>query len=469
MIPVVTPDEMRAIDAAAPEPTELLIQRAGAAVARCALARMGGSYGRRVVVVSGKGNNGADGRAAAARLRRRGVRVQVVGAADAPRRLPDCDLVIDAAYGTGFRGSYMAPDPGTAGVLAVDIPSGVDGCTGQADAGAVAADVTVTFAALKPGLLFSERVGEVVVSDIGLDTSGARIYSVEPADVLARLPRRPQNAHKYHSAVAVVAGSPGMSGAAALASAAAMRAGAGYCRLVAPAGVQVDRAGHEVVAVELPAREWTPAALAACDRMAAVAVGPGLGRSESTRACVRRFVAAAPVPLVVDADGLFALGTGAAAAGVLAGRRHPTLLTPHDGEFTRLAGHPPGADRIGAVRELAAELRATVLLKGPVTVVADPDGQVLVSPAGTPALATAGTGDVLTGVVTAFLAAGLSPLEAGGLGAAAHGAAALAGPPVGLLAGDLLALLPRFLSGPAPAPVILGISSHRRGARTSPE
>ncbi|MBW3615964.1 MAG: NAD(P)H-hydrate dehydratase [Actinobacteria bacterium] len=452
MIPVVTPEEMQAIDAAAPEPTQMLIERAGAAVARCAVAEMGGTYGRRVVVVAGKGNNGADGKAAASRLRRRGARVRVVDAADCPRRLPDCDLVIDAAYGTGFRGSYAAPDPGPARVLAVDIPSGVDGRTGEAGEGAVAADVTVTFAALKPGLLFSTRVGKLVVSDIGLDTSRARIHSVEPADVLARLPRRPWTAHKYHSAVAVVAGSPGMSGAAALASGAAMRAGAGYCRLVAPAGAQLDRAGQEVVGVELPAQEWAPVALAACERMAAVAVGPGLGRSEPTQACVRALVGAAPVPLVVDADGLFALGTGAAAAAVLAQRRQPTVLTPHDGEFTRLAGHPPGADRIAAVRKLAADLRATVLLKGPVTVVADPGGQVLVSPTGTPALATAGTGDVLTGVVTAFLAAGLSPLEAGGLGAAAHGAAAHAGPAVGLVAGDLLALLPRFLSGLAPAP-----------------
>jgi len=452
MIPVVTPEEMAAIDAAAPEPTEVLIQRAGAAVARRAILEMGGSYGRRVVVVAGKGNNGADGRVAADRLRRRGVRVQVVAARDCPPRLPPCDLVVDAAYGTGFRGSYTAPEPGQAPVLAVDIPSGVDGLTGESGEGAVAADVTVTFAALKPGLLFSDRAGVVTVSDIGLDTAGARIHSVEPADVAQRLPRRPRDAHKYLAAVALVAASPGMTGAAALAAGATMRAGAGYCRLAVPGPGLAPRVDHEVVTVELPAQDWAAAALAACVRMAALAVGPGLGRSEATQASVRSLVAAAPLPLVVDADGLFALGTGATAAGVLAGRDAPSILTPHDGEFTRLAGRPPGPDRIASVRALAAELRATVLLKGPVTVVADPSGRVLVSGSGTPALATAGTGDVLTGVVAAFLAAGLPPLEAGALAAAAQGGAARAGPGVGLVAGDLLALLPRFLSAPAAGP-----------------
>src|SRR5215218_1789183 len=122
---------MKAVDRAAPEPVEVLVDRAGAAVARAAVAMMGGSYGRRVVVVAGKGNNGADGRVAAQRLRHRGVRVTVVDAADELDRLPPSDLVVDAAFGTGFRGGYRAPDPGGARVLAVDIPSGVDGLTGE--------------------------------------------------------------------------------------------------------------------------------------------------------------------------------------------------------------------------------------------------------------------------------------------------------------------------------------------------
>ena len=199
MIAVVTPEEMKAVDEAAPEPTEVLVHRAGGAVARVAIEMLGGVYGRRAVVVAGKGNNGADGRDAADRLRRRGIRVQVIEAADAPPRLPDADLVIDAAYGTGFHGEYQAPDPGTAAVLAVDIPSGVNGLTGEATDGAVRADRTVTFAALKPGLLLGEgpdRTGVVDVVDIGLDVSGARASLIEGSDVAAWLPRRERDTHK---------------------------------------------------------------------------------------------------------------------------------------------------------------------------------------------------------------------------------------------------------------------------------
>ena len=438
MIPVVTPEEMRAIDAAAPEPFEVLVERAGAAVARVALEELGGAYGRRVVVVCGKGNNGADGRVAARLLRARGVRVVEVDAASVPR-LPSCDLVIDAAYGTGFHGEYAAPDPGSAVVVAVDVPSGD-----------VRADVTVTFAALKPSLLFDGgAAGAVLVEDIGLDVSSARAHVVEPSDVLGRLPRRARNAHKYAAAVAVIAGSPGMTGAASLTSRAALRAGSGYCRLGVPGADMATIAPSEVVAVELPAEGWSGAALDACERMSALAIGPGLGRSEKTINATRRVIAESTMPVVVDADGLFALGSADDAVELLRRRTTPAILTPHDGEFARLAGAAPatGPDRIGAVRSLAARLGATVLLKGRVTIVADPAGEVLISRHGTPALATAGTGDVLTGIVAAFLASGLSPLEAGGLAATAHAAAALGGHRVGLVAGDLPELVASFLSG----------------------
>ena len=219
MIPVVTPDEMRAIDEAASEPVEVLIARAGRALAATALRMLGGAYGRHIVVVVGKGNNGADGRAAADRLRRRGAEVTVLAAAEAPDPLPPSDLVIDAAYGTGFHGDYHAPHPGRAPVLAADIPSGVDGVTGVACEGAVRAQVTVTFAALKPGLLFGdgpEHAGEVIVADIGLDVASARAYVVDADDARSWLPPRPRDAHKYTSGVVVVAGSPGMLGAATL-------------------------------------------------------------------------------------------------------------------------------------------------------------------------------------------------------------------------------------------------------------
>jgi len=444
---------MASIDQEAPEPVEVLVARAGEAVAAAAVDMLGGTYGRRVLVVAGKGNNGADGRYAAGRLARRGVRVTVVAAAALPDRLPDgLDLVIDAAYGTGFRGGYQAPDPRGVPVLAVDIPSGVDGLTGEAGAGAVRADRTVTFAALKPGLLFPpgrQLAGQIDVVDIGLDVSGATIAQVEWGDVDGWVPHREPDAHKWKSAVWVVAGSPGMTGAAFLAARAAMRAGAGTVRLGIP-GVDPALPFLEVVSRSLPVEGWDEDVVADLRRVRAIVVGPGLGRAEATCAAVRRLVAGpSGVPLAVDADGLYALGTADEAAGILGARSRAavaTVLTPHDGEFERLAGHPPGPDRIASARGLAARVGATVLLKGPTTVVAAPDGQVLLSREGDERLATAGTGDVLAGVVGAYLAYGLDGLRAAAGAAFVHGWAGHLGWRHGLVAGDLLDLLPAVLA-----------------------
>jgi hydroxyethylthiazole kinase-like uncharacterized protein yjeF len=443
VLPIVTPEEMAAVDAAAPEPVEALVARAGAALAREAVRMLGGTYGRRVVVVVGKGNNGADGRDAAARLRRRGVRVAVVDAADATAALPAADLVIDAAYGTGFRGGYGAPDPAGAPVLACDIPSGVDGLTGAADQGAVAATATLTFAALKPGLLFEpgrSRTGSVSVGDIGLDVSGSRAHLVEAADVAHWLPARPPESHKWKTAVWVVGGSRGMTGAPVLAATAAARAGAGYVRLSLP-GVHGPVAGApvEVVSVDVDQHGWDDVVLEGSDRFRCLVVGPGLG--EHGAAEVRRVVAESIVPVVVDGDGLGALGTDSARAG------HPTtVLTPHDGEFERLCGHRPGPDRIDAARRLAAATHAVVLLKGATTVVAEPGGEVLVVTAGDARLATAGTGDVLSGTIAALVARGLDPFRAAAAGAFLHARAATLGPPDGLVASDVAANLPAAIA-----------------------
>jgi ADP-dependent NAD(P)H-hydrate dehydratase / NAD(P)H-hydrate epimerase len=443
VLPIVTPEEMAAVDAAAPEPVEALIARAGGALAREAVRMLGGTYGRRVVVVAGKGNNGADGRDAAERLRRRGVRVAVVEAADAPTSLPPADLAIDAAYGTGFRGGYGAPDPAGAPVLACDIPSGVDGLTGAADDGAVRATATLTFAALKPGLLFepgASRAGSVTVADIGLGVSGSRAHLVEPADVAEWLPTRPPEAHKWRTAVWVVGGSRGMTGAPVLAATAAARAGAGYVRLSLP-GVHgpVPGAPVEVVGVDVDQHGWDDVVLDGSERFRCLVVGPGLG--EHGAAEVRRVVAESIVPVVVDGDGLSALGTDALRAG------HPTtVLTPHDGEFERLCGHRPGPDRIDAARRLASATHAVVLLKGATTVVAEPGGEVLVVTAGDARLATAGTGDVLSGTIAALVARGLAPFRAAAAGAFLHARAATLGPSEGLVASDVATNLPAAIA-----------------------
>lgn len=482
MIPVLTPEEMAGVDRSATEAVEVLVGRAGAAVARAATRLLRSSrgrvYGARVIVVSGPGNNGADGRDAARRLAARGAAVTVVDA----RSLVEgsllggpgesVELVIDAAFGTGLSRPYHPPAVGPAPVLAVDIPSGIGGLTGSVvgtsddDGGAVHAAVTVTFAALKPGLLLgagAAACGSVEVADIGLDAgvdAAARAWLVTDDDV-DLLPARPREAHKWQSAVYVVAGSPGMNGAPYLASHAALRTGAGYVRLAIP-GVDAGAAGlppGELVNVGLPAKGWEDVVTDGLDRFSCLVVGPGLGAagrgpdgSTGVDTPVGRLVARATVPVVVDADGLNALGSLDAVATVVGeGADRPVVLTPHNGEFARLTGARAGddrlvADRLEAVRDAASRSGAIVALKGSTTVVAHPDGRVLLANAGSSRLATAGTGDVLGGVIGALVARGTPAWEAAALGAHIHGRAAAQGPAEGLVASDVPELVSQWLS-----------------------
>ncbi len=445
-VPVVTPEEMAVIDRESPWPVEELIGRAGAAVARAALHMLGGAYGRRVVVIAGKGNNGNDGREAARRLRARGVRVIEIDAAAPPDVLPECDLVVDAAYGTGFRGTWPAPvAPAGALVLAVDIPSGVDGLTGACEGDVMAADVTVTFAALKPGLVQGrgrDLAGDVIVADIGLDVSRATTALVGAATVASWIEPPSADAHKWQRAVWIVGGSPGMGGAASLCARGAARTGAGYVRVSTPGGAAADLP-IESVRVDLPADGWSTDVVAGLDRFGALVIGNGLGLAPVVQEEVRRVVAAATgrgVPTVVDADGLTSLGPDVAR---FVGPS--TVLTPHDGEFARLAGAPPGDDRIAAARSLSIRTGAVVLLKGRTTVIAAPDGQTFLSMSGDRRLATAGTGDVLAGVLGALLASGMTPVRAAAAGAFLHGRAGALGWPLGLVAGDIASFLPAVL------------------------
>ncbi len=358
--------------------------------------------------------------------------------------------MIDAAYGTGFRGEYRAPAvPRGVAVLAVDIPSGVHGDTGEVCGSPIAADVTVTFVALKPGLVQGDGAvlaGAIRVADIGLPIGEPSLWLMEDADG-ALVPPRRRAGNKWDAAVLVVAGSPGMTGAAGLAARGAYRAGAGMVRLGVPGADLGDLPVAEAVGVALPAEGWAAAALEVAERCHAVVVGPGLGRSPSTAGDVARLLAGATVPVVVDADGLFALGR---LGGAPLATGAPAVLTPHDGEFERLLGAPPGADRIAAARTLAEAAGAVALLKGPTTAVAGPDGQVLLSASGTPRLATAGTGDVLSGVIAALAARGVPAHASAALGAHVHGRAAELGAPEGLVAGDLPELVSEVLSTPRP-------------------
>lgn len=451
MLPIVTPEQMRAVDAAASEPTEVLVERAGAAVARAAVRMMGGTYGRTVQVIAGKGNNGADGRVAARLLAQRGVRVVVHDATACPTLLPACDLVIDAAYGTGFRGSWTPPDVGDSPVLAVDIASGVDALTGGAVGDVLPVTRTVTFGALKPGLLVppgSELTGALEVADIGLGAACAAVASaflVQAADVADWVPQRAADTHKWYSAVRVVAGSQGMTGAARLAAEAAMRAGAGMVHL-SSVGTLVPNAAPEIVQRPLLGAEWVDEVMESITRFHSMVVGPGMGREPGTSAQIRRLVTECSLPMVIDGDGLFAMAWNAQGAAALLRRRHgATVLTPHDGEFAMLSGGPVGSDRIGAARRLAADTGCIVLLKGAATVVAEPHGAVLVSTAGDARLATAGTGDVLAGIVGALLSMGVPAFRAAAAGAWLHGRAAMLAAERGMVASDIAAHLPTVL------------------------
>jgi NAD(P)H-hydrate epimerase len=453
---VLTREEMRAADAAALAEVshETLVQRAGTAVAMAALRTLGGAYGRRVVVVAGKGSNGADGRVAAGLLARRGAKVAVLEAEAVARGagLPSCDLVIDGAYGTGFRGNYDAPAaPPGATVLAVDIPSGVDADTGEAPGDAVRADRTVTFAAWKPGLLQGDgpaRSGVVEIADIGIGFPTPHALLMEDADVDGLLPPRVRGINKWTNAVGIAAGSPGMEGSAILCTRGAMAGGSGMIRLGSPGDPSAPWP-TEAVRMHLPAKGWAGAFLEAAAKCKAVVLGPGLGTGEEVAEEIRAVVAGAPVPLVIDADALTALGDASSARTLLDKRSAPSVLTPHDGEYARVAGSPPGEDRLAAARRLAEAVGAVVLLKGPLTAVARPGGgagDVLLADAGGPSLATAGSGDVLSGIIGGFMARGVAAHEAAALAAHVHGRASSLGPAAGLVAGDLPPLVAQFLS-----------------------
>ena len=278
-------------------------------------------------------------------------------------------------------------------------------------------------------------------------------------DVGGRLPRRPREGHKWLTALQVVAGSPGMTGAPWLVSRSALRAGAGYVRLSMPGVDPSVLPPGELVHLPVPASGWHVKVLDELSRVKALVVGPGLGPVvDSTGGSagadggalpggeVGLLVAAAAVPTVIDADGLNAIGSLEALAAIVARRSQPTVITPHAGEFARLAGHAPGPDRLAETRQAAARSGAIVLLKGSTTVIAAPDGRALLAASGDARLATAGTGDVLSGVIGAFLARGLPAFEAAALAAHVHGRAAHCGYREGLVASDLPDLVAGWLS-----------------------
>ncbi|GAA1428717.1 NAD(P)H-hydrate dehydratase [Mycobacterium cookii] len=426
-------------------------------------ARTGGVAGRRVCAVVGSGDNGGDGLWAATLLRRRGA------AADAVLLAPEhthpaalaafrkaggrivqsvdatTDLVIDGVVGISASGPlrpnaaevFAAVDEAGIPVVAVDIPSGIDVETGAITGPAVHAALTVTFGGLKPVHALAD-CGRVKLVDIGLDLPSTDVVGFDAADVAARWPVPGPHDDKYTQGVTgVMAGSSTYPGAAVLSTSAAVAATSGMVRYAGSAHREVLAHCPEVIASPTPA---------AAGRVQAWVVGPGLGTDEIGAAALW-FALETDLPVLVDADALTIL---AAHPDMLAARRAPTLLTPHAGEFARLAGAPPGDDRVGATRKLADAFGATVLLKGNVTVIADPGGPVYLNPAGQSWAATAGSGDVLSGMTGALLASGLPAVEAAAAAAFVHARAAA------LSAGD---------PGPGDAPTSASrIAGHIRAA-----
>ncbi len=460
--PLFSSAEMRAVEEAYPgypDSMRELMERAGTAVAEAALRRF--PEAKTFTVVCGGGSNGGDGLVAAEGLRSSGREVRVVEAKNGERELGRPDVIVDALFGTGFSGAPRDDSAALIGqmnglgvpVVSVDIASGVDASSGEIAGLAVNAALTVTFYARKVGHVVAPgryRCGELEIVDIGLSGGETACRLAGPA-LLSRLPRRADSANKFSAgSVLVVGGSPGLSGAVCLAGEAAYRADAGYVTVVVPRSVLAPVELRLLEAVKRPAPEdeqgcLTVEALSLVaeleSRAQALALGPGIGRSEGTRTFVRELLEQTALPAVVDADALFELEPGKWSS--------PVVLTPHSGELARLLGKDStwvNEHRLAAARECADRFAAVTLLKGADTIVASPSGEALLCEEGTPVLATAGSGDVLTGIVAAFLAKGLEPAIAAVAAAVAHGRAAqLIEPPVGVVAGDVARMLPQAI------------------------
>lgn len=435
-------------------PEGALMQRAAAGLARRCVLLLddnGGVYGARVLLLIGSGDNGGDTLYAGAALARRGAQVRALlikpdrvhlAALAALRQaggftvgeLPQCaDLVLDGIVGIGATGGLREPaitlvaglaalkarDGGRPPVVAVDVPSGVAVDTGDVPGEAVTADVTVTFGCLKTAHVVgpaAARCGQVELIDIGLGP----VLKADPAlrvpdaeDIAGWWPRTGPTSNKYSRGVAGIAtGSATYPGAAILSVGGALAGPTGMVRYAGSGFKDVVRAHPSVVAV---------GKVADAGRVQAWVCGSGLGTGDEARTTLRS-VLTTSVPVVLDADAITMLVDGQYAED-LRRRDAPLVITPHDGEFRRLAGEDPGPDRVGAACKLAAWINGVVLLKGDRTIVATPAGEVWVNSTGSPALATAGSGDVLAGLLGSLLAGGLAPDRAAIAAAYVHGLA----------------------------------------------
>jgi hydroxyethylthiazole kinase-like uncharacterized protein yjeF len=507
---LVTASEMRELDRRAIQdlgiPSLVLMENAGRTTYQILRREFPGLQGE-VAVVVGRGNNGGDGFVVARYLANAGLQVgvfllgprdrvsgdaqvnleilaglgvavkEVLTEADlnpALRRLGRAALIVDALLGTGLNSpvkGLMATlierlNQLKVPVLAVDIPTGLSADSGEVLGVALKAEVTATYGwpkvgqVLPPGRDYVGRLWQVDISIPPSFVKGVRLELAEAADLRALLPPRAFASHKgSFGHLVVLAGSEGKTGAAAMTSEAALRAGAGLVTLGIAASLNdiLEVKLTEAMTLPLPEAAGARALGAAArtpivdflDEKSTLAIGPGLGTHPETRELVCQLAHDLPQPMVIDADGINNLAGDTAG---LEGAAGPRILTPHPGEMARLVGLSVSAvqaRRLDLARETAAKFGVILVLKGAQTVVAAPDGRASLNATGNPALASGGTGDVLTGLIGGFLAQGLAPWDAARLGVYLHGLAAdylvAQRGPRGLVAGDLLQILPEVL------------------------
>ena len=506
---LVTAAQMQTLDRRTIEeakvPGTTLMEKAGGGVVKAFEGMFGSLKGKRVTIFCGKGNNGGDGFVVARLLRRKGAKVRVLLFSDPknlkgdaqtmhrrlirsagasvltaqPTKAQTCkaadqaDFLIDALLGTGLsspvKGQYKeaitAMNDSSAPTIAVDLPSGIHSDTGEILGTAVRACLTVTFGCPKVGLYLGEAInqaGKILIADIGIPEEYVSALSLNRQLVTSQmikplLPQRSTAAHKgTFGHVGIIAGSPGKTGAAALAGRAALRIGTGLVTVATPKGVNaiLEALLLEAMTAPMPETDEGTLGLSAIPSLieftksrTALAIGPGIGTHQETGELVGTLLSSLNQPCVIDADALNLL---AGRTSTLSSSKIPHILTPHPGEMARLlADHSPQSvnhDRLGVACRFSETHHVIVVLKGARTIIASPDGQAAICPTGNPGMASGGMGDALTGIIAGLLAQGLAPWNAAKAGVFLHGLAGdLAAEKIGqagLIASDLIECIP---------------------------
>ncbi|MGI5922230.1 MAG: NAD(P)H-hydrate dehydratase [Syntrophomonadaceae bacterium] len=509
---LLTAQEMKSIDARASSefgiPSLILMENAGIRVVETIDETLVTPKGKTVVILAGKGNNGGDGLVIARHLINAGVNVDTFIMGSPEEMTPDtftnysilarmtdriyplqedkdldrlmlslfiCDLIVDAMYGIGFKGSLNDFDARVvkmanwckSPIIAVDIPSGVEADTGKVHGEAIQAWQTVTFALPKIGLVLEpgkDYAGTLTVADISIPVAllkdqALKTHLITEAMVKPLIgPRQPESHKGTYGHTLVIGGSAGMTGAVIMSSSAALKAGAGLVTAAVPQSMLpvVETAVTEVMTVPLAQTQQAaisldalPAIESLLAKVSVCAIGPGMSGYPEANTILRFVLDMAGIPMVIDADGLNALQGDVE---ILKHRPIPAVLTPHPGEMARLTGKSIDAiqaQRMDIAREFAREFGVILVLKGNKTLVATPTGELFVNLTGNPGMATAGSGDVLCGLISGFISQGLKPQDAAVAGVYLHGRI---GDMVsetrgqrGLTAGDLLAGIPEIL------------------------